>query len=177
LHIDPDGGMAPMDEKLRERVAAYAIDAVAGHLIRRCQQRALDVFVAEVGEDGPTPTQFAVLLNVFQNPGMSQTALVQASGIDRSTLTEILRRMIGRGLISRTRLKEDQRANALTLTRAGEDMLAAAFEGADRTQDRILEPVPAELRATAIEILFLLAGYETGAPARDETRIKTDAPA
>jgi DNA-binding MarR family transcriptional regulator len=166
-----------MDEKLRERIATYAIDTVAGHLIRRCQQRALDVFVAEVGENGPTPTQFAVLLNVFQNPGMSQTALVQASGIDRSTLTEILRRMIDRGLVSRTRVKEDQRANALTLTQAGEEMLAAAFDGADRTQDRILEPVPPELRATAIEILFLLAGYETGASVREETRIKTDAPA
>jgi DNA-binding MarR family transcriptional regulator len=169
--------VAPVDEKTRERIATYSIDTVAGHLIRRCQQRALDVFVAEVGEDGPTPTQFAVLLNVFQNPGMSQTALVRASGIDRSTLTEILRRMIDRGLISRTRLKEDQRANALTLTEAGEEMLAAAFEGAARTQDRILDPVPPELRDTAVEILYLLAGYETEPSASKETRIKTDAPA
>lgn len=156
-----------------KRVRAYTLRDAPGHLIRRCQQLAVDYFVEEVGEDGPTPRQFAVLLIVFRNPGMSQTALVQETDIDRSTLTEILRRMIERGLISRTRLAEDKRANALTVTSEGEAMLAASFAAAQRSQERILEPVPAARREDAMEILAMLAGYaESDDP---EHRNKPDA--
>lgn len=148
-----------MNEDLKKRIDSYRLGDAPGHLIRRCQQRAIDLFLEEVGENGPTPRQFAVLLNVYQNPGMSQTALVRASGIDRSTLTEILRRMIERGLVSRTRLKKDQRANALAVTAEGEALLAAAFDAANRAQRRILDPLPANRRDEAIAILAALAGY------------------
>lgn len=137
----------------------FSLDSVPGHLIRRCQQRAVDLFTDEVGEDGPNPRQFAVLISVFKNPGMSQTALVEASGIDRSTLTEVLRRMIERGMISKSRTALDQRANALYLTEDGSAMLEQAFEAAERAQARILEPIPETDRAAAINMLSAMAGY------------------
>ena len=147
------------DDALKRELMEFSLDGAPGHLIRRCQQRAVDLFVEEVGENGPTPPQFGVLLCVFQNPGMSQTALVQASGIDRSTLTEILRRMIDRGLVSRTRTKRDQRANALRLTPDGEAALVSAFEAAKRSQERMLAPLAPSDRAAAVRILGALAGY------------------
>lgn len=149
-----------VEPKLKQRIERYRHGEAAGHLLRRAQQRAVDLFVEEVGEDGPTPRQFAVLLSVFQNPGMSQTALVEASAIDRSTLTEILRRMIARGLVSRRRTKADQRANALTLTPEGEAILASAFEAAMRSQDRILDPVDPGHRGLAMQVLAALAGCD-----------------
>lgn len=148
-----------MTETTEHRMRKFSLDSVAGHLIRRCQQRAVDLFTDEVGADGPNPRQFAVLISVFQNPGMSQTALVEASGIDRSTLTEVLRRMIGYDLISRSRTPTDQRANALFLTDTGSAMLEGAFEAAERAQARILEPIPETDRTTAINILGAMAGY------------------
>lgn len=153
------GGPALADT-LEQSMKNFELDSVAGHLIRRCQQRAVDLFCEEVGENGPNPRQFAVLISVFQNPGLSQTALVEASGIDRSTLTEVLRRMVDRGMISRSRTPADQRANALFLTEEGRLALESAFEAADRAQRRILAPVPEADRATAINILSALAGYE-----------------
>lgn len=134
------------------------MNSAPGYLIRRAQQRAVDLFVEEVGEDGPTPRQFAILMNVYHTPGMTQTALVQASGIDRSTLTEILRRMIDRGLISRTRQEADQRANVLMITPEGEAVLGDAVEAALRSQERIMEPVPPADRETTIRLLTALAG-------------------
>ena len=149
-----------MERELKQRIERYAQGKAPGHLLRRAHQRAVDLFAEEVGEDGPTPRQFAVLLSVFQNPGMSQTALVQASAIDRSTLTEILRRMIARGLISRRRTKADQRANALTLTAEGEALLTQAFDAAMRAQDRTLEPLEPQHRELALQLLAALAGYD-----------------
>ena len=148
-----------MRETLEDRLQNFSLHNVPGHLIRLCQQRAVDLFVDEVGEAGPNPRQFAVLVNVLKTPGMSQTALVDASGIDRSTLTEVLRRMIDRGLISKSRTKEDQRANALFITEQGRAMLASALDATERAQARILEPLPEEDRASAMRMLGMLAGY------------------
>lgn len=145
---------------------------VVGYLIRLCQQRAVDLFVEEVGVDGPNPRQFSVLVNVFQNPGMSQTALVEASGIDRSTLTEVLKRMIDRGMISKRRAEADQRTNALFLTDQGLATLESAFEDADRTQEKILEPLRPEDRDLAIGILTALAGAKEDPRERDGENAK-----
>ena len=149
-----------MADTLSEKMKAFEQRQIAGHLIRLCQQRAIDLFVEEVGVDGPNPRQFSVLINVFQNPGMSQTALVEASGIDRSTLTEVLKRMIDRGMISKRRAEADQRTNALFLTDQGRATLASAFEDAERVQQRILSPIHETWRDEAIAILTALSGYQ-----------------
>ncbi len=145
---------------------SYDLRGAPGHLIRRCQQRAVELFVGEVGETGPTPRQFAILLSVRQNPGINQTDLVHLTGIDRSTLTEILRRMAARGWLRRDRLPADQRTNALHLTPAGEDILNTAFTAAERAQARILAPVAPAERAAVLRHLGRLAGL-------DEAPVKT----
>ena len=148
--------MLPMDKKLQ----SYSLRDAPGHLIRRCQQRAVDLFVDEVGENGPNPRQFAVLINVYQNPGMSQTTLVEASGIDRSTLTEVLRLMIKRDMISKSRTQKDRRANALFLTPNGQKILENAFEATERAQEKILSPLNTSDRAQAMDILTALANHD-----------------
>lgn len=161
-----EDGPAPVARRAAEavNVETFTLSNAPGHLIRRCQQRAVDLFVVEAGEKGPTPRQFAVLINVYQNDGINQTDLVRLSGIDRSSLTEILRRLIGRGLIARRRVETDHRTNALSITDAGRAMLEGAFEAALRVQERILAPVPSSRRTEAIELLTLLAGDSDGAP-------------
>ena len=154
-----------MSEELKQKLTGFSLRNVPGHLIRRSQQRAVDLFVDEVGEDGPNPRQFAVLVNVFLSPGLSQTALVEASAIYRSTLTEVLRRMIDKGMITKTRTKEDQRANALYITDVGTRLLENAVEATQRAQQRILTPLPETERAAAMKILAVLAGYGGGADA------------
>lgn len=156
----PEEDETVLHDTLEDRLRDFSLHNVPGHLIRLCQQRAVDLFVDEVGESGPNPRQFAVLVNVLKTPGMSQTALVYASGIDRSTLTEVLKRMIDRGLISKSRTKEDQRANALFITEQGRAILANALDATERAQARILEPLPEEDRDVAMKMLARLAGYE-----------------
>lgn len=149
-----------MADTLTEKMKAFEQRRVVGHLIRLCHQRAVDLFVEEVGVDGPNPRQFSVLINVFQNPGMSQTALVEASGIDRSTLTEVLKRMIDRGMISKSRAEADQRTNSLFLTDEGLAVLESAFGKAQRVEDRILDPVPEAERDAAKATLAALSAYQ-----------------
>jgi DNA-binding MarR family transcriptional regulator len=90
-----------------------------------------------------TPRQFAVLLTVSQNEGLSQTDLVDRTGIDRSTLADIIRRMLKKGLLQRKRTKEDARAYAVRLTEEGRRMLKSAEPMARRVDSRILSALSA----------------------------------
>jgi DNA-binding MarR family transcriptional regulator len=153
----PDAdGQRPLGDDL----ADFSLTGAIGHLLRRCQQRAVDIFAEEVGPEGPTPRQFAILVSVLQNPGLNQTDLVRLSGIDRSTLAEILGRLVDRGLIRRERTTEDQRTNALYVTSAGRAMLQAALPAVERAQERIFAPIPPARRPEVVAALESLAGLD-----------------
>lgn len=121
---------------------AYDLKTSPGHLLRRAQQYAHDLYAKEVGATGPTPRQFEVLHTVAQNEGLSQTDLVRTTGIDRSTLADMIARMIKKGLLSRKRTKEDARANAVSITAAGKRMLNSAMSGVDRAEAAALSVLP-----------------------------------
>ena len=62
------------------------------HLLKRAAQYAAYVYQGEVGKAGLTQRHFTVLIAVDQNEGVSQTALVKMTGIDRSTLADLVAR-------------------------------------------------------------------------------------
>jgi DNA-binding MarR family transcriptional regulator len=129
-----------------------------GHLLRRCQQRAVEIFMEELRPLRLTPRQFAVLIAVGQRPGLTQTELVADTGIDRSTIGDMLDRLVRRGLLRRERSGRDQRANRLRVLPAGLRALAAALPHVRRAQQRILAPVPASQRTAIIAVLRQMAG-------------------
>jgi DNA-binding MarR family transcriptional regulator len=104
-------------------------------------------------QDEVTPRQFAVLVTVAQNEGLSQTALVERTGIDRSTLADIVRRMKEKGLLQRRRTKEDARAYAVKLTDEGRRALRTAEPLAKRVDDRVLGALPAAQRERFVDEL------------------------
>ncbi|MGL4396572.1 MAG: MarR family winged helix-turn-helix transcriptional regulator [Hyphomicrobium sp.] len=96
----------------------------------------------ELGEGDLTPRQYAVLVTVSQNEGLSQTHLVDKTGIDRSTLADIVRRMLKKGLLQRRRTREDARAYAVKLSDEGWRVLKSADPLARKVDDRILAALP-----------------------------------
>lgn len=116
------------------------------HLLHRAGQCAGDVFQSEMRTEDLTPRQYAVLVAVAENEGLSQTNLVEMTGIDRSTLADIIRRMLKKGLVQRRRTKEDARAYAVKLTEEGRRILRSAEPMARKVDDRILQALPATQR-------------------------------
>lgn len=142
---------------MSDGIDGYDLKEVPGHLLRRAQQRAVEIYLEEVGAGGVRPRQFAVLLTVYQNPGLNQTDLGQLTGIDRSTVAEMVARLVGRGLLRRKRTPRDQRANSLLITETGIQVLCAALAGVNRAQERILAPLPPHVRDTFIHCLKQVA--------------------
>lgn len=112
------------------------------HLLHRAGQCAGEIFQMELGEGDLTPRQYAVLVTVSQNEGLSQTHLVDKTGIDRSTLADIVRRMLKKGLLQRRRTREDARAYAVKLSDEGWRVLKSADPLARKVDDRILAALP-----------------------------------
>ncbi len=147
------------------------------HLLHRVSQRASDRFAELVPVPDLTPRQFAVLAAVAHNEGLSQTALVAATGIDRSTLADIVRRMLRKGLLTRQRTKSDARAYAIQLTAEGRATLTRAMPAASSADNDVLAPLGLQDRQAFIGMLRKLAlhGDDTNpSECNDNTRIGTN---
>ncbi len=140
------------------------------HLLHRAGQCASDVFQGEMGEGDLTPRQYAVLVAVSQNEGLSQTHLVEKTGVDRSTLADIVRRMLKKGLLQRRRTKDDARAYAVKLTEEGWRILKTADPLAKRVDDKILAALPGQQRERFLQDLTLIV--EALGNLQDETSSK-----
>lgn len=128
--------------KAKRAMAGGKLERSPIHLLHRAGQCASDIFQDEMGSGDLTPRQFAVLLAVSQNEGLSQTLLVEKTGVDRSTLADIVRRMLKKGLLQRRRTKEDARAYAVKLTEEGWRVLKATDPLAKRVDEKILGVLP-----------------------------------
>ena len=154
---DPETQNRAPTESVTRRIDGIALHETPGHLLRRAQQRAVDLFVQAVGEQGLRPPQFALLLAACQNPQANQSELVRLTGIDRSTAADMITRLAGRGLIRRVRTEADGRANRLSVTAAGVAALEAAADRVARAQDDIVAPIPAGQRAQFLKNLSRIA--------------------
>ena len=125
------------------------------HLLHRASQVAEERLMRELGGVDVTPRQLAVLAAVDAHQGASQTDIVEATGVDRSTVADMVRRLLKRGLVSRKRSKEDARAYAVQLTNAGQRVLAKADPVMQRVEAELL---PAKKRAELVGLLGDLAG-------------------
>ncbi len=123
------------------------LDSSVLHLLHRVGQQAETLFMMEASADGLTPRQFAVLQAVTQTEDISQTGLVDATGIDRSTLADVVRRLVGRGLLARRRTRHDARMYAVRITAKGKTLLEAATPAARRADDRIVATLRPSQRA------------------------------
>ncbi|MEH6663356.1 MAG: MarR family transcriptional regulator [Brevundimonas sp.] len=140
------------------------LDASPSHLMHRALQLALDIYAEEVGADGPTQRQFAVLEIASRNEGLTQTDLVRATGIDRSTLADLVARMTAKGLLNRERSVLDGRAKAVSLSDEGRIVLEAARAKVEAADRRILALMPKPRRDSFMKLLADLAAVADAGP-------------
>ncbi|MEQ1696169.1 MAG: MarR family transcriptional regulator [Hyphomicrobiaceae bacterium] len=140
----------------------YTLDTSLLHLLHRAAQSANDLFAKEQSEGGLTSRQLVVLAAIAENEGLSQTGIVSRTGVDRSTLADVVRRLLKKGLVVRRRTKDDARAYAVKLTTEGQNLLADAGATAMRTEEKLLSGLSASNRRDLIRLLRTLADTAAG---------------
>jgi DNA-binding MarR family transcriptional regulator len=124
-----------------------------GHLIRRCQQIAIAIFLEETKEFDITPVQYAALIAIESHPEIDATRLSHLIAFDRSTLGNVLERLEQKKLVARTSGEEDRRVKKLILTKTGAQVLRDIKVGVERAQARMLAPLKQEERRRFISML------------------------
>lgn len=134
---------------------AYRLHDTVSNLIHRARQCTDDAFVSEIGLD-LTPRQLVVLEAIATNPGASQTRLCEATGIDRSTIADIMSRLVQKRVVARRRSRQDARAYVIELTEAGQDMLLRSYPVAAKIERRITEILGARRRDELCDMLEMI---------------------
>ena len=139
-----------------------ALSGRAGFLIRRLHQIHLALFAEECAPFGVTPVQFSIMTVAGAQPGLEQVALAQEVGVDRTTLTNVLTRLEGRGLIARAAVPTDRRVKRVTLTEEGRATLARMAGAAERAHARTIEALAPAERAAFLAALRDLVSAGNG---------------
>lgn len=128
------------------------METTLASLIHRLSQ----VVEAEVEKQLPgieTVRQLAVLETVRQLESCSQRQIAQATGIDRSTLSDIVRRLLERGHLHRRRSLADARAYNVSLTHTGADLLREHAVIQRRVEQQILAKLKRPERVALVDAM------------------------
>ena len=123
------------------------------HLLHRVHQRATELFQEKMAGIDITARQYVVLVTVAQDDGASQQDIIDNTGIDRSTVSQIMQTMIRKGLLKRKRTKEDARAYAITVTEQGRDILKSSEAIVEGVNEALVAALPATRAKTFIDNL------------------------
>jgi MarR family transcriptional regulator, temperature-dependent positive regulator of motility len=147
----------PSGPKGAEDIAPFDPNSSPSHLLHRAQQIAADLHATAFGPSGLTQRQLAVLAALAPEGGVSQADLVIKTGIDRSTLAEMVARMEGKGLVAREKSAKDSRAKSVTMTDMGQEALASAMPRLRTIDQMVLAFLPSGRRDMLVELLTRIA--------------------
>lgn len=102
------------------------LTGLIGYALRRAQLVVFDEAIRAFAELDLRPAQFSVLAIVSHRPGLKQTDVATALGIQRTNFVTLLDGLEDRGLVRRDRVPNDRRCHALQITADGEQVLARA---------------------------------------------------
>lgn len=125
------------------------------HLMHRAAQGTDALFGKKA--KGLTPRQFVVLDTLQKMGTASQTDLVRKTGIDRSTMADVIQRLMGKNLVHRKRSVMDARAYEVTLTTKAQKMLDELRAAVEEIDQIILDAVPERERKGFVSGLHTLA--------------------
>jgi DNA-binding MarR family transcriptional regulator len=148
-----------------------AIEADLGqsplHLFHRAVQVVTEIYQAEMSNHDLTARQYAVLFALAHSDGMSQSELVDATGIDRSTMADIVRRMLKKNIVQRKRDKDDARAYEVKITDEGARLFKQVTPIVHRIEEKLLSSLKGKRTDEFLDSLGMIVGTVSpaGSPA------------
>ena len=147
-------------EDVTRSVARGPLPGFFGYNLRIAQTAVFAHFAGAVGQiDGEeiSPGRFSLLTLLGANPGINQTDLSRAVGLDKSTLTPALDQLERKGIVTRERTASDRRTYALSLSPKGQALLARLTARVLKHEEAIVAPLTAGERATLLRLLKKVA--------------------
>jgi len=151
-----------VDEKQAASSAAalarqWKLENGVGFLLRLLEAKYDGLYQSLTRQTDVTPRQFGVLMALLQQGPMTPSALADCISCDRNTLSEMLKRMTARRLISKKSHPADRRSIQVQITSKGTSALMAVVPAAARLQDLMLAPLSRDDRAHFLQCMRTIA--------------------
>ena len=145
------------------------LELFIGFQLRRVQNQLSREFAAAIAHHNLRSGLFSTLALVSANPGISQTAVSRAVGLDKSVTVQIVDDLERRGYAERRRSTVDRRQQSLFATEAGERFLDELFSILRQTEAAALSRVrPDELLLLHKVLNRMYAAYNPAKPSRKQ---------
>jgi MarR family transcriptional regulator, temperature-dependent positive regulator of motility len=135
----------------------WQLEGGVGFLIRLLEARYDGLYQSMTRDTDITPRQFGLLMALYQLGALTPSVLADRISCDRNTLSEMLKRMAARKLISKRSNPDDRRSIQVQITAKGEDALLAVVPVAAELQNIMLAPLRKEDRAHFLKCLLAIA--------------------
>lgn len=140
------------------RVDSSWVDGQIGYLLRRASAAMAADYAGNAGPGALRPVQVSMLSIVDANPGIGQTELGAALGIQRTNTAPLVAQLVEAGLVERTPSPTDGRRVELQLTTAGRQAVAAGRERIAAHEHRTTGHLTETDRATLRDLLRRIIG-------------------
>jgi DNA-binding MarR family transcriptional regulator len=141
----------------RRKVDYGVLPELVGYHLRKAQVATFQDFARSMQGSDIRPGQFGVLVLIDANPGLNQSELGEAMGVDRSTVVAVIDRLQERGLVARRPVPNDRRSYALELTLSGRNLLAQLRPQVAAHEARLAEGLNPSEQIQLIDLLRRLA--------------------
>jgi DNA-binding MarR family transcriptional regulator len=127
--------------------------SLVGYRIRRANTKVFQSFNEMFAPLNIAFGQYSLLALIGLNPGLSQMALADAGGIDRSTVVPITDRFVRLGWVRRSRRRQDRRMYSLKVTPAGQALLDRAHSLIISHDEQLVAGLSKEEQTQLVELL------------------------
>jgi len=145
-------------DKTKDSARFGILPRLLGYNVRRAHVKFFQNFSEIVSGQDVTPGQFGVLAIIDANPGLNQSELGQAMGVDRSTVVAVIDRLEGRGLVVRDPSPKDRRSYALRLSDVGESLLSDLIPMVEKYDREAANKLSDEEVETLVDLLRRMVG-------------------
>jgi len=128
-----------------------------GHLLRRCHQIAVAIFLDECQDADLTPLQYVALTSLATHGALDKSTIGGYAALDRTTVAVVMKNLEERGLVTKRPSETDRRATLIEITRAGTELLASVQTAVARAQARMLAPLAPRERGEFLRMLARMA--------------------
>jgi DNA-binding MarR family transcriptional regulator len=135
----------------------WQLEGGIGFLLRLLEARYDGLYQKLTRQNDITPRQFGVLMALYQQGPMTPSVLADRISCDRNTLSEMLKRMTTRRLISKKNNVEDRRSIQIQITAKGEAALLGVMPAAAELQNLMLAPLRKEDHAHFLKCMLAIA--------------------
>ena len=135
----------------------WQLEGGIGFLLRLLQARYEVLYQNLTRQNDITPRQFGVLMALYQQGPLTPSVLADRISSDRNTLSEMLKRMTARKLISKKANAEDRRSIQVQIATKGEQALLSVVPAVAELQNLLLAPLGKEDRAHFLKCMLAIA--------------------